>query len=96
MPMLLIYLVLIIAVAFAMGMFVGSARKEREYQNIIDTIFQRKYLVQENDVDSSLAQNSEFEFMVLKNGKSIKPVFPRIPNNKSPRQIIRPGNEKSA
>ncbi len=82
MPMFLIYLVLIIAVAFAMGMFVGSVRKEREYQNIIDTIFQRKYLVQENDADSSLDQNPEFEFMVLKNGKSIKPGFSRFPNNK--------------
>ena len=82
MPMFLIYLVLIIAVAFVMGMFVGAARKEREYQNIIDTIFQRKYLVQENDADSNLDQKSEFEFMVLKNGKSVKPVFSRFPNNK--------------
>ena len=81
MTIFLLYLGLIIAVAFLIGMIAGSARKEREYQDIIDTIFKRKYIVQEKGLDPKSVHESEFEFMVMKNGKSLKPVFFKYPSN---------------
>ncbi len=79
MPIFVLYLGLIIAVAFLFGMIVGSARKEREYQDIIDTIFKRRYIVQEKSLGPE--STHEFEFMMMKDGKSLKPVFSKYPIN---------------
>ena len=81
MPIFILYLGLLIAVAFFIGMIAGSIRKEREYQDIIDTIFKRKYIVQEKNIDPKYINESEFEFMMMKDGKSLKPVFSKYPSN---------------
>ena len=63
-------------------MLTGSARKEREYEDIIDNIFRRKYIMQEKASTSEVPrEGGDYEFMVMKNGKSIKPVFSKFPNN---------------
>ncbi len=81
MSIFILCLGLIIAAAFLIGMIAGSARKEREYQDIIDAIFKRKYLVQGVDADTRPDEESEFEFMVMKDEKTMKPVFSRYPSN---------------
>lgn len=81
MPLFIIYLSLIIISAFLVGLITGSSRKEREYQDIIDAIFKRKYILQGDGGDASPSEDSEFDFMVMKDEKTMKPVFSRQSNN---------------
>ena len=77
MSLFFISLTLIVVLAFWLGMVAGSLRKEREYQAIIETIFQRKYLVQEKNQKPSPGKNFQYDFMVLEKGNSLKTVFPK-------------------
>ena len=81
MSLLFITLILIMALAFWLGMTAGALRKEREYQTIIETIFQRKYIVQEKNEMPEAGKVLDYNFMVLKNGKSLKPVFSKHTDN---------------
>lgn len=75
-------LALIIGLSFWTGMLTGSARKEQEYEDIIDNIFRRKYIMHEKTSTSEVQrEGGDYEFMVMKNGKSIKPVFSKFFNN---------------
>ena len=72
MSLFVICLVVIIAIAFWLGMYMGSTKKEKEYKNIIKMIFHRRYIVQENlDPD----ENFEYEFKMQKKENVIKSVF---------------------
>ena len=74
MSLFVICLVVIIAIAFWLGMYMGSAKKEKEYKDIVEMIFQRRYIVQERNLDPD--QEFEYEFKIQKKENVIKPVFP--------------------
>ena len=66
-------LVIIIGLAFWIGMCIGSFKKEKEYKDIIEMIFHRRYIVQERNLDPD--KEFEYEFKMQKKENVIKPVF---------------------
>ncbi len=73
MSLFVICFVIIITLAFWMGMHIGSAKKEKEYKDIVEMIFQRRYIVQERNLDPD--EEFEYEFKIQKKENVIKPVF---------------------